>query len=1138
MNVKVEDDFGNIIDDILAQYKFHNDFKNFYNAEGEGTFSGTKTLRGREIKEGDEETVFTFKIKIGDKEFTLTNTGNEIKYPKLKFVVDSSLDPGTVMLPNWEDDSHETIVVKAADLENIIDVVDPTADPVKYEPKDYVFEVTEENSNAAGITYDPTTYTVTATVSLNKDNQGKLDVNVKAQPRENVSFINTYRARGEGTGEGKKFLYGRVIKDKEFTFTITDDKSGKVLGTVVNDATGKIQYPTFKYVVDPDADNLGLWTEEDAEGHLITVTKVYDSKEALEADLKASYTVKELKGDTEGNTEAGITYDTTTVDKINVSVEVTKEEIDTDVVKLNVTVKTDPKAEFKNYYKAMGEKAITGSKELTYRLPEDEEFEFVISEDGKEIARVKSSDMINEGYTGKTIKYPTFRYVVDFQAKAGTVYDADKNMIIVTVNWVEDLKDGFTYTITEVNDGQTYFTYDTTEITLDVTVTPTEEEIEDCVAKLDVSIEDSEGNDFHNEYHAEGALQLYAEKTLLGRILNRDEFTFNLKRTDETFEEVIEELDTKTNTKEGSITFDLIEYDLDSMDTDEHGFVVDTNYYYTVSEVVPEGAVENEDGTYTYNGVTYDPAVFHITATLHDNKKGLIEVSVEAEPEGELTFIEELLGYEFKFGNAFVNFYHAEGEDTISGSKTLRGRELTEGEYKFDIKDEDGNVLATVSNKADGTINYPVFRYVVNHLAEGTSYVYDEANNTLTLTTSNLEDMVTPVIPGEAAEPAEGEAPAEGETPGEGGEPDEEVTDLVTYEPKDYIYTISEVIPEGAKDNGDGTYTYSGVTYNELVNEYTLTANVAVNSDDMGILDVNIDPKEGLDFSNAYRADGEDTVVGKKILKGADIKDFEGKFSFTVSDSDGNLITTVTNDAEGNILYPTFRYVVDPDAEAGAVYDEVANVYTVTVNAYEDLAEVYTYKVTELPGDIEDMAYNVGEKLEYEITVTAVADDEDKSKLIVVALPNTEVDFVNRQYFKAGLYKISENTSEALKGAVIRLVRVDDDTIIDEWTTDGSVHLINLIEIGTGTFRFVEVKSPNGYHLAKNIEFTMSEDGEFSSTYDHVFDKNGNAVFIMTDPKIPDTKTGDEAPLAAAGGALAIGLAGLTAVLASKKRRA
>ena len=191
--------------------------------------------------------------------------------------------------------------------------------------------------------------------------------------------------------------------------------------------------------------------------------------------------------------------------------------------------------------------------------------------------------MINGTHTGRTIKYPTFRYVVDNQAEAGTVYDAEKNVIIVTVNWVEDLKDGFTYKITEVNDGKDYFTYDTTEITLNVTVTPTGEEIEPRVEKLNVEIEDSEGNDFHNEYHAKGALQLYAEKTLLGRLLNRDDFTFDLKRTNETFEEVIDTIDTKTNKKDGSVTFDLIEYDLDSMDKDEYGYVKDTKYYYTKS---------------------------------------------------------------------------------------------------------------------------------------------------------------------------------------------------------------------------------------------------------------------------------------------------------------------------------------------------------------------------------------------------------------------------------------------------------------------------------------------------------------------------------------------------------------------------
>jgi pilin isopeptide linkage protein len=1130
--VTVEDEFDNIIEAILAKYKFVNAFENFYDAVGEGTFEGHKTLRGREITEDDEETVFTFKIEIDGKEFTLTNTGTQIQYPKLKFVVDSSLDPGTVIKPAWEDDSHKAIVIRAADLENIIEVVDANADPVEYKEKAYEYKVTEEAGSAAGITYDTKEYTVTAIVNLNASDNGKLDVEVKTDPEGDVDFVNTYRARGEGTNEGTKFLYGRIIAGNEFKFDITDEK-GTVIGTVGNDASGVVQYPIFKYVVDPDADNLGLTTEEDANGNLTTIIKTYDSKEALEKDATATYKVKEVEG-----TEPGITYDGKTVDTIKVSVVVTKEEIEEGVAKLDVTVDRDPDAEFTNYYKAMGEKQISGYKHLTYRLPEDEEFEFVIYEvkqepakANTEICRVKSTTMLNADEDAVAINYPTFRYIVDYTAEPGTVYDRDNNVIIVTVNWFEELAGGFEYLITEVDDGKDYFTYDTTEISLYVNVTATGEEIEPHVEKLNVAIEDSEGNDYYNEYHAEGALQLYAKKTLLGRILNRKDFTFTLQQTDETFETAIGEPDTKTNMEDGSITFDLIQYDLDSMDADEHGFVVDTNYYYTVSEVVPAGAVENEDGTYTYNGVTYDPTVFHITAKLHDNKHGLIEVTVEAVPDGELTFLEELKLYEFTFGNAFENFYHAEGENTISGTKMLRGRKLKEGEYQFTIKDEEGNVLATVSNKEDGTINYPVFRYVVNHLADGTSYSYDETNNTLTLTTDNLEDMVTPVMVAGLTEPTDD------------GEPQESY-EKVGYEPKDYIYTVDEVIPEGAVDNGDGTYTYKGVTYNELGVHYTLTVTVEVNAEDMGILDVTIDNPEGLDFSNAYRASGEDTFTGKKILKNDDIKNYEGVFKFTVSDSEGNVITTVSSDKDANILYPTFRYVVDPDAEAGAVYDEAENVYTVTVNAYEDLAEVYKYNVTEVEPTTEEkeknealynMLFNTGDFTEYEISITVVANEEDASILDVVALPDKEVDFVNTFYHKAGLYKVSEKSGEALKGAVIRLVRVDDNTIVDEWTSDGTVHMINLIDLGEGTFRFVEVKSPSGYHLAKSIEFTQDKDGVLTSPYDHIYDKDGNAIFVMYDPS--DSKTGDNAPIAAAGGAFAVGLAGLAAVLASKKKR-
>ena len=1104
INVSVKEDPQTLFELITQLYTFQNTFVNRYSAKGEGSFQGNKELKGRKIVAGEFE--FSISDSTGEpitKKITNTADG-VINYPTFRYVVDSLLDPNTEPATVW-DETTNTITITAAKLEDIV-IADTTTNPVTYSPKKYTYTVTEVVGSEAGIGYNTgstTSYDVTATVSIvdNDPDNGKLQVSFN--PSEKVDFVNTYRAEGEDTPPtAMKRLKGRTITEGEFNFSIKD-KSGHEIYIVQNDANGVITYPTFKYVVDPDA-KAGAVAEQINGVNYYTIT-VNDVKD-LPADT-VEYTVTEIPGGNSG-IGSGITYDGSTTDTIQVKVKVD----DSDASKLDVAAdRKDANVSFTNIYAAEGENSFSGFKWLTHRLPKNDEFAFVIKDkDGKTITTTPFTNTVNN------INYPKFKYVVD-SAKTDSIEYKD-GYIVVTVNAVEKLKDPFIYNIYEVTDpSKPYITYVTDPIELKITVKPTGKELRPHVDELEVKIEKSEGNDFINDYYAEGHLKLYAKKTLLGRILNKDDFAFILKEWDGPWDaegsKVIKEWPKKNNDADGTITFDDIKYTLDDMDhvlDPDHGnreYVIDTDKYYTVEEVVPEGADENEDGTFTYNGVTYDVndlSKHNIVVRLHDNTEGTIEVKVSPEVEGNIFS-------PYRFGNDFENFYHAEGEKTISGTKTLRGRNLTEEEYQFEIKDAEGTVLATVSNDAEGNIKYPTFRYVVDHLAKETSYVFDETNNTLTLTTKNLEDMVTPVIAGD---------------------------DPVTYEPKDYIYTINEVIPEDAEENEDGTFTYDGVTYNELLDEYTLTVTVAVNAEDMGILDVDIEPNEELDFINTYRAKGEDTVVGEKILKGADIKDFEGKFNFTVTDGEGNLITTVSNDAAGKILYPTFRYVVDPDLEAGAVYDEEANVYTVTVNAYEDLEEVYTFKVTELQGDIEDMAYNVGEKLEYEITVTVVADEEDHAILNVVALPNTAVDFVNRQYFKAGLYKISEDTSEALKGAVIRLVRVEDGKIIDEWTTDGTVHLINLIEIGTGTFRFIEVKTPDGYEYARNIEFKMSEDGEFSSEYDHVFDKNGNAVFIMRDPSIPNTKTGDEAPLAAAGGAFAVGLAGLAAVIASKKRRA
>ena len=76
------------------------------------------------------------------------------------------------------------------------------------------------------------------------------------------------------------------------------------------------------------------------------------------------------------------------------------------------------------------------------------------------------------------------------------------------------------------------------------------------------------------------------------------------------------------------MTFDAIEYTQDDIYvTDETGAYtgeVRDQYRYTINEVIPEGAEDNGDGTFSFEGYTYDGTVYSITVILTDNGDGTI----------------------------------------------------------------------------------------------------------------------------------------------------------------------------------------------------------------------------------------------------------------------------------------------------------------------------------------------------------------------------------------------------------------------------------------------------------------------------------------------------------------------------------
>ena len=130
------------------------------------------------------------------------------------------------------------------------------------------------------------------------------------------------------------------------------------------------------------------------------------------------------------------------------------------------------------------------------------------------------------------------------------------------------------------------------------------------------------------------------------------------------------------------------------------------------------GTIEyTEPGTYVYkvsekhagttiDGIAYSGSVAEITVTVTPNKKGELSAAVKvAWSEAEVT--------EFK------NVYAADPvessvTDQITVAKSLTGRDLTEGEFSFElreVKGEDSELIETVANAADGKVTFGAIKY-------------------------------------------------------------------------------------------------------------------------------------------------------------------------------------------------------------------------------------------------------------------------------------------------------------------------------------------------------------------------------------------------------------------------------------------
>ena len=198
---------------------------------------------------------------------------------------------------------------------------------------------------------------------------------------------------------------------------------------------------------------------------------------------------------------------------------------------------------------------------------------------------------------------------------------------------------------------------------------------------------------------------LEVTKKLTGRELKADEFEFTLTDQDGNVKETVK------NDKDGNVKFSELEFDKAG------------TYTYKIAE---------KAGTAT--GIQYYTKTITATVTVVDNGKGVLEATVAYDGE-----------------KVFENTYTPAGATsvTLGGKKVLEGKDLEAGKYSFELKKEDGSVVETVKNAADGTVTFSPISYdesqVGTHKYTISEVVGSEAGITYDKTVQEVEVTVEKV---------------------------------------------------------------------------------------------------------------------------------------------------------------------------------------------------------------------------------------------------------------------------------------------------------------------------------------------------------------------------------------------------------
>ena len=692
-------DSGTIEAGKTAEASFTNEYRAAsVELKGDTALGGMKTLVGRDMKDGE---TFSFALS-GDAD------------------TKKAIDGGDIVIKGYDNKTAQaTATITGAKNEETKAFA---FDNVTFKKAGtYTFTIEEQvpDQDSDGMTWDRHKATATVTVT---DKNGQLGATVAysgtTTSEDRPVFENRYDSSTDVSGGTKatisasKTLNGRNLKAGEFTFKLaprpnTDDEA--VLQTKKNKADGTIPFDALSY----RTSDLSKAVQD---GYAVKSTN---------DDGKTVYTLSYRVSETKGNL-GGVSYTDTFFD---FNVIVTDNGDGTLTAVTNYPDEKD-KFEFVNTY-STGEPIpmdIKGSKVLNHvkgLTPNDitGKFTFTITALTDGAPMPKNTTVTNDA--AGNIDFGEITFDLNLLKDVPSASDTDQS------GDVEQPGEG--EQPAEVDKSRTKtFEYKVTETGSAAGVTNDPDAVagkrfqitlkDDGNGQLTATCNQAEGPKFtFTNTYSVGELpssitdQIKIDKNLTGRDLKKGEFSFELLENGKVVAK-------GTNDASGNVTFDKITYNKPGTHT------------YTVREV-------NND----LGGVTYDDRAYTVRTTITDNRDGTMKAEHQAvvQKDNEFAPIE---GNEITFNNK----YEAKGTTASIGAvKRLTGKDLKDGQFTFQLKDENGKVIDEAKNDKAGAISFKAlefdkagtYKYTISEVNDKQKEIkYDTSEKAVTITVKDSGD--------------------------------------------------------------------------------------------------------------------------------------------------------------------------------------------------------------------------------------------------------------------------------------------------------------------------------------------------------------------------------------------------------------